>query len=126
MASYYKHNMELLNREVRDELFGSRDIYTKVRDSAPSKYGAEVTVKNSLISDGCEIEGTVENSILFRGVTVAKGATVRNSIIMQDGVVESGANVNYIIADKGATITQGRALVGYQSYPIVLSKGTIV
>lgn len=58
--------MGLLDKDVRDELFGARDIYTKVRDSAPSKYGDEVVVKNSLISDGCEIEGTVENSILFR------------------------------------------------------------
>ena len=69
--------MELLDKNVRDELFGARDIYTKVRDSAPSKYADCAQVKNSLISDGCIIEGTVENCILFRGVKVGKGSVVQ-------------------------------------------------
>lgn len=69
--------MMLLDKEVRNQLFGARDVYTKVRDSAPSKYGSNAIVRNSLISDGCVIEGIVENSILFRGVRVEKGAVVR-------------------------------------------------
>ena len=69
---------------MRDELFGARDIYTKVRDSAPSKYLEGASVKDSLISDGCVIEGTVENSVLFRGVKVGKGSVIRNSIVMPD------------------------------------------
>ncbi len=126
MASYYKHNMELLNREVRDELFGSRDIYTKVRDSAPSKYGAEVTVKNSLISNGCEIEGTVENSILFRGVTVAKGATVRNSIIMQDTIIGPNVSLDCVITDKNVVIGDRRKLSGCEVLPYFIQKGTML
>ena len=90
LSSYFKHNMELLDKKVRDELFGARDIYTKVRDSAPTKYGFSSLVKNSLVSDGCVVEGTVENSILFRGVKVGKGAVVRNSVIMQDTVIGDG------------------------------------
>ena len=79
----------LLDKEVRNQLFGARDVYTKVRDSAPSKYGTSAIVKNSLISDGCVIEGIVENSILFRGVKVEKGAVIRNSIVMQDSAIHA-------------------------------------
>ena len=126
MASYYKHNMELLDKDVRDELFGARDIYTKVRDSAPSKYGDEVVVKNSLISDGCEIEGTVENSILFRGVKVAKGAVIRNSIIMQDNIIGANAALDCVITDKNVVIADRRKLSGCELLPYFIQKGTML
>ena len=126
MASYYKHNMELLDKDVRDELFGARDIYTKVRDSAPSKYGDEVVVKNSLISDGCEIEGTVENSILFRGVKVAKGAVIRNSIIMQDNIIGANAALDCVITDKNVVIADRRKLSGCEVLPYFIQKGTML
>ena len=124
MAAYYKRNMELLNKEVRDELFGARDIYTKVRDSAPSKYGADAVVRNSLISDGCEIEGTVENSILFRGVKVEKGAVVRNSIVMQDGIIGAHATLDCVITDKNVVVGNRRTLSGCDSLPYFIQKGT--
>ena len=124
MAAYYKRNMELLNKEVRDELFGDRDIYTKVRDSAPSKYGSEAVVKNSLISDGCEIEGTVENSILFRGVKVEKGAVVRNSIIMQDNIICANSTLNCVITDKNVVVGNRRTLSGCDELPFFVQKGT--
>ena len=81
--------MALLEKENRDALFGDRNhrIYTKVRDSAPTRYGFEAKVENSFIADGCEIEGTVINSVLFRGVKVGKGTVVKNSILMQDTMV---------------------------------------
>lgn len=123
MAAYYKHNMELLNKEVRDELFGDRNIYTKVRDSAPSKYGANATVKNSLISDGCVIEGVVENSILFRGVKVAKGAVVRNSIIMQDNFIGENTSLNCVITDKNVVISDMKTLSGCPELPYFIQKG---
>ena len=122
VSAYFKHNMELLQKDVRDELFSGRDIYTKVRDSAPSKYGAEAQVKNSLISDGCEIEGTVENSILFRGVRVGKGAVVRNSIVMQDSVISEGASIDCVITDKNVVITSKRHLAGCESLPYIIQK----
>ncbi len=126
LLAYYKHSMELLNKDVRNELFGARDIYTKVRDSAPSKYGDEAKIRNSLVSDGCEIEGTVENSILFRGVKVAKGAIVRNSIIMQDTVIGENATVNCIITDKNVVIRDRRNLSGCETLPFFLPKGSMV
>ena len=124
MAAYFKHNMELLNKEVRDELFGDRDIYTKVRDSAPSKYGENAVVKNSLISDGCEIEGVVENSILFRGVKVGKGAIVRNSIVMQDNIIGQNTSLDCVITDKNVVITDRKTLGGCDTLPYYIPKGT--
>ncbi|MBQ7831519.1 MAG: glucose-1-phosphate adenylyltransferase subunit GlgD [Clostridia bacterium] len=124
MAAYYKHNLELLNKEVRDELFGDRDIYTKVRDSAPSKYGEEAVVKNSLISDGCVIEGVVENSILFRGVKVEKGAVVRNSIIMQDNIIGKNTTLNCVITDKNVVVSDQKTLSGCSTLPYFIQKGT--
>ena len=126
MSAYYKHNLELLDKEVRDELFGDRDIYTKVRDSAPSKYGENAVVKNSLISDGCEIEGIVENSILFRGVKVSKGAVVRNSIIMQDNMIGEHTSLNCVITDKNVVIGDRKTLSGCSTLPYFIQKGTLL
>jgi glucose-1-phosphate adenylyltransferase len=124
MAAYYKHNMELLEKDVRDELFGERNIYTKVRDSAPSKYGENAVVKNSLISDGCEIEGIVENSILFRGVKVGKGAIVRNSIVMQDNIIGENTSLDCVITDKNVVISDRKTLSGCATLPYFIQKGT--
>ena len=124
MAAYFKHNMELLEKDVRDELFGERDIYTKVRDSAPSKYGENAVVKNSLISDGCVIEGVVENSILFRGVKVGKGAVVKNSIVMQDNIIGENTSLDCVITDKNVVISDRKTLSGCSELPYFIQKGT--
>lgn len=126
LQKYYQHSMELLRKDVRDELFGARDIYTKVRDSAPSKYADDACVKNSLISDGCEIEGTVENCILFRGVKIGKGSVVRNSIIMQDSVIGSGVQLDCVITDKNVVIRDRRRLAGCEELPYFIAKGRML
>lgn len=127
MRDYYDANMLMLKKEVRDELFlAHRPIYTKVRDDMPVKYGLASRVSNSLIADGCVIEGEVENSVLFRGVTVGKGATVRNSIVMQDTVIGDKSVLSYCITDKDVTIKDGRTLMGYLSYPVFIAKGSVV
>lgn len=126
MSAYFKHNMELLDGEVRKELFGARDIYTKVKDSAPTEYGAEAIVSNSLISDGCQIEGTVKNSILFRGVKVAKGAVIENCILMQDNVIGENAKLNCIITDKNVVIRDRRTLSGCEALPYFIQKGMML
>ena len=83
-------------------------------------------VRNSLIADGCVVEGTVENSILFRGVHIEKGAVVKDSIIMQDGLVKSGAELQYCILDKQATVLEGTKMLAPKSYPIVVAKNLTV
>ncbi|MBP5610767.1 MAG: glucose-1-phosphate adenylyltransferase subunit GlgD, partial [Clostridia bacterium] len=100
--------------------------YTKVKDSVPTHYREHACVKNSLIADGCEIDGLVENSILFRGVKVARGAEVRNSIIMEDGKILENSSVAYAITDKNVTVSSGRTISGYDTYPIVIVKDKTV
>ena len=124
--AYYDSSMALLKPENRAELFGDRSVFTKVRDSAPTKYGYNPTVRNSLIADGCTVEGKVENSIIFRGVKVGKGAIVRNSIIMQNTVIGEGATLNCIIADKNVSIKDRRVLSGAEDHPFYIGKGIMV
>ncbi len=127
IQSYFTATMSLLDSANRKSLFlKNRPIFTKVNDDAPVRYGIDAVVKNSLIADGCVIEGNVENCVLFRGVTVSANATVKNSILMQNTVLEEGANVNYIISDKRVTISNGRSLMGYETYPLYIQKGSIV
>lgn len=124
---YYSCNMELLDPEIRKQLFiENGKIYTKVKDEAPSKYNEEAEVTNSIIADGCIIEGTVENSVLFRGVTVSKGAVIRNSIVMQGSQIGEDSQLEYAILDKNVIMTKGRHLKGEPSWPIVIGKNAVV
>lgn len=127
IPGYYKNSMALLNEDIRQDLFyGKGTISTKVKDSVPTRYLENAKVSNSLIADGCVIDGTVENSILFRGVHVEKGAVVKNSVIMEKGVVSEKATISYTITDKNVIIQPERHLSGYESYPIVIVKNKIV
>ena len=127
IQAYYQANMDLMNKEVRTELFNLTDpIYTKVRDDAPAKYGLEASAKNSLIADGCVIEGTVENSVLFRGVKVGKGAVIKNCILMQDAEVGDKCELNYVIADKNVKVGNYRSLCGTVDYPVFVNKNSAV
>lgn len=127
MSHYFNINMDLLKTDVREELFYKYGhIYTKVRDEAPARYGSGASVKNSLVADGCVIEGSVENSIIFRGVKIGRGAVVSNSIVMQGSRVDDNAQLNYVIVDKDVFITSNRSLMGYGTYPLFISKGSVV
>lgn len=123
LEAYYKANMELLNTDIRNSIFNPEaPIYTKVGDNAPVRYGLEAKVKNALIADGCMIEGTVENCVLFRGVKIGKGAVVRNCVLMQGTEIGDGCNIDAIVADKNVTISEGRVLTGSSEYPLYLGK----
>lgn len=114
LNSYFKVNMDLLNKGIRGEIFfaPTRPIYTKVRDSAPTKYVSGNKVVNSLIADGCEIEGEVYNSIIFRGSRVGKGCVVKNCILMQDTIVSDNTALEYIITDKNVKIINKKEIKG--------------
>lgn len=125
--SYFKSNMALLEPENARKLFvPKRSIYTKVSDNAPVKYDLDSKVSNSLIADGCIIEGEVENSVLFRGVKVGKGAKVKNCILMQDTVVGDNAELNYLITDKNVSICENHILTSSPQYPMYVGKGASV
>ena len=125
--TYVNASTQLLSGEVRKDLFNEeRPIYTKIKDAMPTRYGIASSVGNSLIADGCIIEGTVKNSILFRGVHVEKGAVVENAIIMQGSTVGAGAELKYVTIDKAASIGRGRTLCGAPSYYVFIKKGSSV
>lgn len=128
MESYFSRSMQLLDSRVRADLFAQeeRPILTKVRNSAPTKYMPGSKVSDSLIADGCVIEGTVENSILFRGVHIGKGTVVRNCILMQDTYTGSNVTLQGVIADKNVTIRDGRLLAGHETMPFYIDKGASV
>ena len=127
MKSYFDENMRLLEGDNVDQLFDpANPIYTKIRDDNPTRYITGSKVKNSLLADGCVIEGTVENSVLFRGCQVKKGAVVRNSVLMQDSVVEANTSVEYVVTDKNVHITEGKQLCGTDSFPVFVAKNHTV
>ncbi|HBA97202.1 MAG TPA: glucose-1-phosphate adenylyltransferase subunit GlgD [Lachnospiraceae bacterium] len=128
LKGYFDENMKLLDNENLDALFGNgkNPIHTKVRDDNPTRYITGASAKNVMVADGCVIEGDIENSILFRGVKVGKGAKVKNSILMQDTVVGEGANVDYVITDKKVQITEGKELKGTDTFPVFIAKKQVV
>lgn len=126
MKSYFEENMKLLDDYNLDALFSSGPIYTKIRGDNPTHYKDGAKIQNVMMADGCVIEGEVENSVIFRGVRVGKGAKVKNCILMQDTVVEAGANVEYLITDKDVTITAGKEMKGTDSFPVYIEKYKIV
>ena len=126
MKSYFDENMKLLKDENLDSLFLGNPIYTKVRDDNPTRYINGSKAKNVMVADGCVIEGEIENSILFRGVKVAKGAKVKNCILMQDTVIEAGAEIEYVVSDKYVTVSEGKQLKGTDSFPVFIAKDQVV
>ncbi len=127
VQSYYQFNMDALRSDIRAELFDNRrPVYTKVRDDMAARYGATADVSGSLVADGGRVDGTVENSVIFRGVYIAEGAVVRNSIVMQDAQVHENAEIDHCILDKQAIIKRGGRLIGPATYPIVISKNVTI
>ncbi len=126
IKSYYDENMKLLDDYNLDALFSGPKIYTKIRDDNPTRYINGSVAKNVMVADGCVIEGEVENSVLFRGVKIAKGAKVKNCILMQDTVVEPGSSIEYLITDKNVKITAGKEMRGTDTFPVYIAKNHTV
>lgn len=126
-ATFAKANFALLQSNVRQDIFcAERPIYTKIRDDVPTRYGLSSKVSNSLIADGCFIEGTVENSIIFRGATVGEGTVVKNCIIMQDCVIGKNADLAYMVLDKNVTISDGTRMCGAETHLTFIRKNAVV
>ena len=127
VGEYFHNSLSLVNKEVRQDLFhGNHPVYTKTRDRVPTYYGEDCEVENCLLADGCFIEGEVEDSILFRQVSIAKGAEIENCVIMNDAVIGEGAELKYVILDKNVTVTPGAKLIGTKNNPIIIKKGETV
>ena len=123
---YYRYSIALATDPAsRASLLGVRErpIFTRVHNSAPVVYSTGASVKNSLIADDCIIEGTVENSVISRGVRIGKGAVVKNSIVFQGSVIEKNATLNCIVTDKNVIVTEGTVLSGSENMPFFVQKG---
>ncbi len=127
VEEYFANSLSLIKKEVREDLFHyNHPVYTKVRDRVPTYYGETSEIENCVIADGCFLEGEVENSILFRQVTVGKDAEVEDCVIMNDAVIGEGAELKYVILDKNVTVTPGAKLIGTKQSPIIVKRGETV
>lgn len=127
IGDYFSHNMALLDSDVRSDLFNKEHpIYTKVKDEVPARYTDGSFVKNAVVTDGCIIEGSVQNSVLFRGVHVGRNSNINNCILMQGAEIQDDCTLEYVIMDKGVTVNKGRRLIGQKAFPIILRKGVTV
>lgn len=125
--SFFEANMKLLDEDLYDQLFYQDGlVYTKSKDEPSTSYTKTSNVKNSLVANGAIIEGEIENSIIFRGVKVEKGAVIKNSVIFQDSVVGEGAILNFVITDKDTKVGNNMKLFGNRIHPFVSYKNEIM
>jgi glucose-1-phosphate adenylyltransferase, GlgD subunit len=125
VSRYMQANMSLLKADVRKKVF-EMPVYTKVKDSVPTFYSTDCHVSNSIIAEGCTIEGSVTNSILSRGVKIGKGTVINNSIIMQNTEIMKNVSLDHVILDKDVIVRESRQLAGHETYPVVIEKLSIV
>lgn len=127
VKGYFSASMDMLDKDIRDQVFlKNRPILTKIYDEAPTYYGEDAEVSDSLIADGSRIEGTVKNSIIFRGCTIAKDAIVKDSIVLPNSSIGEGVELSYVVTDKGVTVRENRKMVGGATYPVAIAKNATV
>ena len=126
-VEYYRSNLAILDKNIRHDLFSrNHPIYTKVRDRVPSYYGEDSHIENCSVADGCMLEGTVRNSVLFRQVSIGAGTVVEDSVIMNDTVVGENCELRCVILDKDVTVRPGAKLIGTPNAPIIIKRGETV
>ena len=125
VEDYFSASMDMLQPGPRASLFPTdRPVRTKERADGSTYSGEDARVENSLVADGCYIEGTVKNCVLFRGVRVAPGAVLENCILMQDTDVGEQAALKYIISDKNVSLSAYVTLMGSEKLPLVIPKNS--
>jgi len=128
VETFFHYNMEMLDSGKRNALFDfeGRRISTDRRDSLPTKFGKQAEISNSIIADGCQVDGTVIDSVICRNVRIGAGAVVRNSILQDDAVVDKNASIDCIIADRNVIISENRGMMGYRTYPVYIERGRVI
>ncbi len=127
VEEYFRNSLALIDAKVRHDVFGyNHPVFTRVRDRVPTYYGESCEIENCLIADGCMLDGEVEDSVLFRNVTICAGAEVEDCVIMNDTVVGEGAELKYAILDKDVTVSPGAKLIGTKKNPIIVKRGETV
>ncbi len=127
IQEYFNATMAMIEKKNNEALFWSGNpVYTKVKDEAPTYYSSGCIVNNCIISDGCMIQGSVTDSMLFRGVTVSGQAKLKNCIVLQDTYISEACELENVIIDKDCLIRPGIKLIGQKGYPVVIGKGAVV
>ena len=123
-ADYFHANLDMLDSDKRRSLFvPERRVLTRARSDVATYYGDSSCVKNSLVADGCRIEGKVENCVIFRGVTIGAGAELRNCVILNDSVIGEDSRLRCVIADKNVVLSPYLELSGSEQLPLAIPKG---
>lgn len=127
IQSYFKNSMSLLQKDrYRDFFHGEDLIMTKIKTNPPTLYKKDSDVRSSILSNGVKVEGSVENSVISRNVTVKKGAVIKSSVVFANCIIEPGAYIENVILDKGVTITADRKLIGSEDKPYVVAKRSTI
>jgi glucose-1-phosphate adenylyltransferase len=123
IKALYDGNGEFFDRKINEEVFNNeRPIYTKMRDETPTYYLPKSNVVNSIIANGCRIEGTVENCIISRSVYIGKNTRIKDCIIMENSNIDDDVVLNNVIADRSSEIRKGESLIGSAMYPLVVKR----
>lgn len=124
---YLKNSLALIDKDVRHQLFGAcHPVYTRVRDRVPSYYGENSEIDDCTVADGCILEGSAKECVLFRQVELKEGASIEKCVIMNDTVIGENAQLKYAILDKDVTVRPGTMLIGTPQAPIIIRRGETV
>ncbi len=116
--SYYDANISLIDLKTSASLFDDEwPIYTRTNDSCPTQYFEEASVKSSVVSNGCLVDGSVENSVIGRGCVIKKGAVIKNSVILPDVLIGEGVHVENMVVDKHAKLIRVKEVTAYSEHP---------
>ncbi len=127
VQAYYEAGMAILEPDKNKDLFfRNHPVYTSDSPRMPAKFGQNAKVVNSLIAAGCDVEGEVENSILFRGVRVGKGAKIKNSIVMSDSAVGAHAVLDYAVVDRMARVENDHSVCGNDKQVVYVGQNAIL
>jgi glucose-1-phosphate adenylyltransferase len=124
VEDYYRTNMDFLKAQIRNFFFRQYpEVHSRAADLPPAKYNVGVNIKNSLLSSGCIVNGTVENSILFHQVYVGNNCVIRNSLILNDVYIGDNTIIENCIVESGDTIQANSCYRGENCIKIVIEKG---
>ena len=128
VETFFHYNLDILDRQKMESLFDfeGRRIHTNRRDSLPVKYGKKAEISNSIIADGCQIDGTVINSIICRNVRIRAGAVVKNCVLQDETIVDKNASLDCIITDRSVIISENRSMMGYRTYPVYIESSRVI
>jgi len=123
VEDYFRTNMDFLKKETRDYFFKEYpDIYSKVDDLPPAKYNPGANVKNSLVSSGCIVNGSVEGSVVFKKAYIGNNCTIKNSIILNDVYIGDNTYIENCIVESHGTIRANSNHVGEDGIKIVVER----